>query len=70
MIAEISKAVEFNSAEIKDCKERCLESSKSLLSLTSVHKELENRTSELERYKRRWNLRIKGMKEKSDEDVK
>lgn len=28
MIAEISKAVEFNSAEIKDCKEKCKELSK------------------------------------------
>ncbi|RXN14656.1 cytoplasmic dynein 2 heavy chain 1-like protein [Labeo rohita] len=68
MVAEISKAVEFNAAEIKDCKEKCLETSKSLLGLTSSHKDLASRTSELERYKRRWNLRINGMKEKPEED--
>lgn len=68
MIAEISKAVEFNAAEIKECKEKCLETSKSLLSLTTTHKDLASRTSELERYKRRWNLRINGLKERPEED--
>ncbi|CAM4271655.1 unnamed protein product [Leuciscus chuanchicus] len=68
MIAEISKAVEFNAAEIKECKEKCQETRKSLLNLTTSHKDLENRTSELERYKRRWNLRINGMKERPEED--
>ncbi|KAL0159924.1 hypothetical protein M9458_043649 [Cirrhinus mrigala] len=68
MIAEISKAVEFNAAEIKDCKEKCLETRNSLLGLTSSHKDLARRTSELERYKRRWNLRINGIKEKPEED--
>lgn len=68
MVAEISKVVEFNAAEIKECKEKCLETNKSLLGLTTSHKELASRTSELERYKRRWNLRINGMKEKPEED--
>nr|XP_009302241.1 uncharacterized protein si:ch211-196c10.15 [Danio rerio] len=70
MVAEISKAVEFNAAEIKDCKEKCAEASKSLLYLTTSHKDLASRTSELERYKRRWNLRINGMKEKPEEDAR
>lgn len=70
MIAEISKAVEFNSAEIKDCKEKCNEMCKSVRSLTAAQNDLENRTSDLERYKRRWNLRINGMKEKSEEDAR
>lgn len=68
MIAEMSKAVEFNSAEIKDCKEKCKELSKSVMGLTTAHNDLENRTSDLERYKRRWNLWINGMKEKTEED--
>ncbi|KAL1255195.1 hypothetical protein QQF64_013256 [Cirrhinus molitorella] len=68
MIAEMSKAIEFNAAEIKECKERSLETSKSLRGLTTSHKDLASRTSELERYKRRWNLRINGMKEKPEED--
>ncbi|KAK3517056.1 hypothetical protein QTP86_019619, partial [Hemibagrus guttatus] len=67
-IAEISKAVEFNSAEIKDCKEKCLEMSKSVRGLTAALNNLESRTSELEGYKRRWSLRINGMKERSEED--
>lgn len=70
MIAEISKAVEFNDTEIKECKEKCQETSKSLLNLTTTHKDLANRTSELERYKRRWNLRINGMKERPEEDTR
>lgn len=70
MIAEISKAVEFNSAEIKDCKEKCNEMCKSVQSLTAAQNDLENRTSDLERYKRRWNLRINSMKEKSEEDAR
>lgn len=68
MIAETSKAVEFNSAEIKDCKEKCKELSRSVMGLTTAHNDLEGRTSDLERYKKRWNLRINGMKEKSEED--
>lgn len=70
MIAEISKAVEFNSDEIKECKEKCNEMSKSVLKLTAAQNDLENRTSDLERYKRRWNLRINGMNEKSEEDAR
>lgn len=68
MIAETSKAVEFNSAEIKDCKVKCKDLSRSVMGLTTAHNDLESRTSDLERYKRRWNLRINGMKEKSEED--
>ncbi|KAK3515040.1 hypothetical protein QTP70_004030 [Hemibagrus guttatus] len=67
-IAEISKAVEFNSAEIKDCKEKCLEMSKSVRGLTAALNNLESRTSELEGYKGRWSLQINGMKERSEED--
>ncbi|RXN17984.1 cytoplasmic dynein 2 heavy chain 1-like protein [Labeo rohita] len=53
MIAEIFKAVEFNAAEIKDCKEKCLETRNLLLGLTSSHKDQASRTSELERYKKK-----------------
>ncbi len=68
MVAEISKAVKFNAAEIKECKEKCLETSKSLLGLTTSHKDLASRTFEHERYKQRWNLRLNCMKEKPEED--
>ncbi len=68
MVAKISKPVEFNASETKECKEKCLETSKSLLGLTTSHKDLASRTYELERYKRRWNLGINGKKEKPEED--
>ncbi len=68
MVAEISKAVKFNAAEIKECKEKCLETSKSLLGLTTSHKDLASRTFEHERYKQRWNLRLNCMKEKPEEE--
>ncbi len=68
MVTEISKAVEFNASEMKECKEKCLETSKSLFRLTTLHKDLASRTYDLERYKRRLNLRINGMKEKPEED--
>ncbi|ROL47372.1 hypothetical protein DPX16_23796 [Anabarilius grahami] len=68
MIAEISKAVEFNAAEIKDCKRENVEMSKEIAKINKTDTELRNRMVELERYKRRWNLRINGLQEKSDED--
>lgn len=68
MMAEISKAVEFNAAEIKDCKRENAEMSKEITKLNKTDTELRNRMVELERYKRRWNLRINGLQEKSDED--
>ncbi|KAL0147755.1 hypothetical protein M9458_056931, partial [Cirrhinus mrigala] len=68
MIAEISKAVEFNAAEIKDCKKENAEINKEIVKLNKTDIELGNRLVEMERYKRRWNLRLHGLQEKSDED--
>ncbi|KAI2647497.1 Puff II/9-2 protein [Labeo rohita] len=68
MIAEISKAVEFNAAEIKDCKKENAEINKEIAKLNKTDTELGNRLVEMERYKRRWNLCINGLQEKSDED--
>lgn len=70
MIVNLTKAVEFNAAEIKDCKAQMKVFDKQPTSVTTTHTDLINRTSELERYKRRWNLRIIGMKEKTDEDIR
>ncbi|KAL0147895.1 hypothetical protein M9458_056772, partial [Cirrhinus mrigala] len=68
MIAEISKAVEFNAAEIKDCKRENAEINKEIAKLNKTDIELGNILVEMERYKRRWNLRINGLQEESDED--
>lgn len=67
MIAEISKAVGFNAAEIKDCKRENAEINKEIATLNKTATELRNRMVELERQKR-WDLRINGLQEKSDED--
>lgn len=63
MLANIAKAVEFNAEEIKDCK----------MHLQTVEKnraELMGRVVELERYKRRWNLKIQGLKEEERENIR
>lgn len=70
MIVNLSKAVEFNAAEIKDCKAKMNLFDKQLASVLASHADLTSRTSELERYKRRWNLRVIGMKETAGEDIR
>ncbi|KAI2647538.1 Undecaprenyl-diphosphatase [Labeo rohita] len=63
MIATISKSVEFNVAEIKECKQKCGVLEKQAAALVKS-------SEDLERYKRRWNLRIRGLKELADEDAR
>lgn len=70
MIVNISKSVEFNAAEIKEYKQKYVVLEKKTAVLEQSNEELRLKTSELERYKRRWNLRIKGMKEHVDEDAR
>lgn len=70
MIVNLTKAVEFNAAEIKDCKTRINLFDKQLTSVITSQTDLISRTSELERYKRRWNLRVIGMKEIAGEDIR
>lgn len=38
--------------------------------LRAVNAEIKEKASEQDRYKRRWNLRIRGMKEKMNEDTR
>lgn len=70
MIVNLTKAVEFNAAEIKDCKTKINVFEKQLTSVVTMQANLISRTSELERYKRRWNLRVIGMKETTGEDIR
>lgn len=76
-IANINKSLEFNSAEIQECKEK----NKQLQSEVNVLKEkndvlgkkvtmLEEKVSDAENYKRRWNLRLKGIKEEKGENTR
>lgn len=76
-IANIAKAVEFNSAEIKDCKEQCQKLHAEVKQLKEENTVLEKRVAEvgkraveLERYKRRWNLRLNGLQEEKDENTR
>lgn len=69
-MANIAKAVEFNSAEIKDCKGKNKELEMEIKQLREKNTELESRTAEMERYKRRWNLRLNGLKEEKEENTR
>ncbi len=52
-MVEISKAVEFKAAEIKDCKRENAEMSKETAKLNKTDTEVRNRKVELERLKKR-----------------
>ena len=70
MIASLAKAVQFNAEEVKDCKNKIdkLDSHSELL--IKENKELVERIREQERYKMRWCLKLKGLKEKNDENIR
>ncbi|RXN32992.1 cytoplasmic dynein 2 heavy chain 1-like protein [Labeo rohita] len=70
MLTSIAKAVEFNAAEIKDCKTHLQSTIQEVAALKKDNTELMERVLEMERYKCRWNLRIRGLKEKEGEDVR
>lgn len=70
MLANMVKAVEFNAAEIKDCKTLLQVTEKVAATNKKDTAELKERVLELERYKRRWNLRIRGIKEKEGENLR
>lgn len=70
MLASIAKSVEFNAAEIKECKAQQLVTVHEVSTLKENNLQLKERVLELERYKRRWNLRIKGVKEKEGENTR
>lgn len=67
MIAELSKGVEFNAKEIKDCKSASSNLRKEMCKVAKENAEMMERVQELERYKRRWNLKLRGLKEKTEE---
>lgn len=63
MLASMAKAVEFNAAEIKDCKTQLQTTEREVSVIKKDNAMLMERVLELERYKRRWDLRIRGIKE-------
>lgn len=64
MLASIVKAIEFNAAEIKNCKTQLQIMKRELSALNKVNAELMERVLKLEQYKHHWNLWIQGIKEK------
>lgn len=64
MVASVAKLAEINAAEIKECKVLLKAVEKEMPQLIRENKELTERVTEMERYKRRWNLKIQGLKEK------
>ncbi|KAJ8009289.1 hypothetical protein DPEC_G00087350 [Dallia pectoralis] len=63
LITSATKSIEFNSAEIQDNKVKTANLEKQVSLLLKDNEEMKTKTVELERYKRRWNLRINGMRE-------
>ncbi len=70
MIASLAKAVQFNSEEVKDCKKKINDLEKHSQLLSKENKELKERTHEHKRYKLWWHLKLKGLAEKSDENIR
>lgn len=69
MVANISKIVEINAAEIKECKENIHGIIKEMLRLIRENEELKEKILESENYKRRRNLKIHGLRGKDDEHI-
>lgn len=69
-IGNLAKALEFNAAELKECKGKVSTLEKKVVALQKENADLKERTGEYERYSRRWNLRIKGIKETMNENTR
>ena len=70
MICSLAKSLEFNAAEIKDCKSKVVVLEQKVASLEKENRGLKQKADHQEAYGRRWNLRIKGMKEKFNENIR
>ncbi len=70
MIASVAKSVQINAQELKECKDKIKMMEKVIESLTEVNNDLNVCVLEEEWYKRRWCLRIKGIKENSSEQIR
>ncbi|KAL3979010.1 tripartite motif-containing protein 35 [Sarotherodon galilaeus] len=70
LIANLVESIEFNAAEVRDCKDKIAGLEKEASTLRREVDELKEKARERDRYSRRWNLRIKGMKEGMGEDIR
>lgn len=70
MLSTIAKAVQLNSEELKECKTKIKDMEEQIDSLKKENDDIKNRLLNQERYKRRWCLRIKGIKESVNENIR
>ncbi|KAK7938803.1 hypothetical protein WMY93_002129 [Mugilogobius chulae] len=70
ILANLTKITEVNAAEIKDCKTKLRDLEKEVPALVKENADLKERVLEIERYKRRWNLKMQGLKEKHEENTR
>lgn len=69
MVASLAKAVQFN-AEVKECKGKINELERCNDRLSKENVELKERIRAQERYKMRWCLKLRGLSERKDENVR
>lgn len=69
-IANLAKSLDFNFKEVKDCKDKVIILEKQVSAIAAENEDLRQRVLESERYKRRWNLRIHGLKENEGENAR
>ncbi len=69
MIGSLAKELEFNAGELKECKSKVSTLEKKVSVMEKENISLKERCGEHERYSRRWNLRVKGMKESVNENT-
>lgn len=69
MIGSLAKAPEFNAAELKDGNKNVETLEGKVCTLMKENCALKDRAGEYKQYSRRWNLRIKGMKELISENT-
>lgn len=70
MLASIAKSVQFISEELQECKTKTQHLEKEIKSLKNYNDDGKDRVLNQGRYKRRWCLRIKGKKEKINENIR
>lgn len=70
MIANIAKLADINAENIKECNTKLSALEKTVPTLSQEFLELKERVLEQERYRRRWNLKMHGLKEKNDENTR
>nr|XP_023689979.1 uncharacterized protein LOC111855302 isoform X2 [Paramormyrops kingsleyae] len=70
LIASLAESIEFNAAEVRNCNGKIAGLEKEVSTLRREVGELKEKARERDRYSRRWNLRIKGMKESMGEDTR